>query len=345
MTPERFAEITSRYADLRIAVLGDFCLDRYLEIDPAKQEISIETGLPVHNITNVRAQPGGAGTILNNLSALGIGHLWPIGFAGEDGEGFELWRALEKVPGVRLNYFVKTAQRRTFSYCKPLIMAPNQPPVELNRLDLKNWTPTPALLQGLLKGRLMELAQDVDAIIVLDQVDVPQTGVITETILGTLQSIITQFPHLLIMADSRRGLRGFPNVTFKMNARELADLTGCTGELSVEAINEAARAVAVSQRRNVFVTMAAAGMLGARPNGLVEHVPALPLRGSIDVVGAGDAVTANLTAAQLGGATLREALELASAAASVVIHKLGTTGTARLAEIGELIQPPTSKKD
>jgi hypothetical protein len=57
MNARRFKEITSRYASLRIAVVGDFCLDRYLEIDPARQETSIETGLPVHNVVNVRASP------------------------------------------------------------------------------------------------------------------------------------------------------------------------------------------------------------------------------------------------------------------------------------------------
>lgn len=61
MTPARFNEITSRYASLRLAVVGDFCLDRYLEIDPAMQETSIETGLPVHNVVNVRSQPGERG--------------------------------------------------------------------------------------------------------------------------------------------------------------------------------------------------------------------------------------------------------------------------------------------
>src|ERR1044071_1215781 len=100
MSPERFKAISDQYAELRIAIVGDFCLDRYLEIDPAKAETSIETGLPVYNVENVRAQPGGAGTILNNLSALGIGQIIPIGFAGEDGEGYELCRALSARRGV-----------------------------------------------------------------------------------------------------------------------------------------------------------------------------------------------------------------------------------------------------
>src|SRR6266536_6667391 len=108
MDSGRFKAITSEYSSLNIAVVGDFCLDRYLEIDPAKSEVSIETGLPVHNVVNVRAQPGAAGTILNNLVALGIGEILPVGFCGEDGEGFELWRALGAKSGVKLSQFIQT---------------------------------------------------------------------------------------------------------------------------------------------------------------------------------------------------------------------------------------------
>ena len=61
--PQRLEEITRRYGGLRIAVVGDLCLDRYFEIDPKKQETSIETNLPVHNVTRVRGQAGAAGTI------------------------------------------------------------------------------------------------------------------------------------------------------------------------------------------------------------------------------------------------------------------------------------------
>src|SRR5438270_5686228 len=99
MTPKRLEEIAGRYSGLRVAVVGDFCLDRYLEIDPSRHETSIETGLPVHNVVRVRAQPGGAGTILNNLVALGVGRIVAVGFCGDDGEGFELRRGLAARPG------------------------------------------------------------------------------------------------------------------------------------------------------------------------------------------------------------------------------------------------------
>ena len=59
MKEERFGEIADQFSGLRVALVGDFCLDRYLEIDPALTETSIETGLEVFNVTNVRSQPGG----------------------------------------------------------------------------------------------------------------------------------------------------------------------------------------------------------------------------------------------------------------------------------------------
>jgi rfaE bifunctional protein kinase chain/domain len=339
MTPSRFDQITSRYTGLRVAVLGDFCLDRYLEIDPLKEEVSIETGLAVYNVVNVRAQPGGAGTILNNFSALGAGAIYPIGFAGEDGEGFELRRALEQRPGVRLDYFVPTAQARTFTYCKPLIRSPGKAPVELNRLDSKNWVTTPAQLQDQLIDHLRKAGKNVDAIIVLDQVDLPETGVVTRSLLASLGALAEQNPSLLILADSRRGLRGFPHVVFKMNATELAAFSETKQQLTLEEVKAQAQKLARANGRHVFVTLAEQGIVGAGPGGEIEHVQALALRGEIDIVGAGDAVSANLSSALAARATLREALDLANAAASVVIHKLGTTGTASIAELASLLLP------
>jgi rfaE bifunctional protein kinase chain/domain len=337
MNTDRFATITAEYPRLRIAIVGDFCLDRYLEIDPGLKEESLETGLPVRNVTAVRAQPGGAGTILNNLAALGVGDVYAVGFCGEDGEGFELRRALAAKPGVRLDWFLTTPQRRTFTYCKPLVLERGKPLVELNRLDSKNWTPTPAAVEDQLIVSLGNLTPSVDAVILLDQVDVANTGVVTQRVLAAVHAAAQARPSLLVIADSRRGLGGFPPLTFKMNARELAALTRSAPTGNLDDIKRAALALARQQSHRVFVTVAEQGIVGAAPDGTVEHVPALPRRGEIDIVGAGDAVTANLACALAAGAGLREALELANAAASIVIHQLGTTGTASVRQMGELL--------
>ncbi len=335
MTPERLREISRRVQALRLAVVGDFCLDRYLEIDPARAELSIETGLPVHNVVKVRAQPGAAGTILNNLVALGVGEIFPVGFCGEDGEGYELLQALRKRRGVNLEHFLQTPLRRTFTYCKPLVLEPGQPPRELSRLDSKNWTPTPPEVTATLANSLAALRPQVDAIILMDQVDVPETGVVTTGLLAEVASDLSAQP---VIADSRRGLRDFPAVIFKMNGAELAALTGMSADAALEEIGRTAVRLAAQNGRAVFVTLAERGLIGALPGGEIAHVPALPLRGPIDVVGAGDSVTANLTVALAAGASLREALELAALASSLVVHQLGTSGAASFAEMAELLE-------
>ncbi len=343
MNVERFATITGQYPKLRIAVVGDFCLDRYLEIDPTKAETSIETGLPVHNVVNVRAQPGGAGTVLNNLVALGVGEIFPVGFIGDDGEGYELRRALAALPGVRLDYLLQTSARRTFTYCKPLIVRANKPPRELNRLDQKNWTPTPPDVVAQLSAHLLAVADRVDGMVVLGQEDDQATGVVTPALLETLGKVVKAKPQQMVLADSRRSLRNFPPSIFKMNAAELSALTGMTTDTSLEAIGAAAVQLAQQNQRPVFVTLSERGILGATPEGQIEHLPALPLRGEIDIVGAGDSVSANLLAALLSGATLREALTLANAASSIVIHQLGTTGTANVAQLQDLVLAEPAK--
>jgi rfaE bifunctional protein kinase chain/domain len=338
MKAERFRDVTGRYGQLQVAIVGDFCLDRYLEIDPARKETSLETGLAVYNVVRVRAQPGGAGTILNNLVALGIGAIYPVGFHGQDGEGFELRRALAEKASVRLDHFRETNRRRTFTYCKPLILEPGKPPVELNRLDSKNWDATPAEVEDWLIESVCALAAEVDAFVVLDQVDTAETGVVTRRVSEAIGQMAVRWPTRRIIADSRRGLLDFPPLTFKMNRAELARLSGCAPTAGVEEVGRAASNLADRNRQMVFVTLAEEGIVGAQPGGLVEHVPALPVRGEIDIVGAGDAVTANLTAALAAGADLREALELANAAASIVIHELGTTGTAAVNQIQQLLK-------
>ncbi len=337
MTPERFTELSERYATLRIAVVGDFCLDRYLDIDPAKSETSIETGLPVHNVTGVRSQPGAAGTILANLIALGAGALLPVGFCGEDGEGWELLRALKATPRVKLGGFIRTPERRTFSYTKPLIHEPGQTPRELSRLDLKNWTPTPERVEESLLAALRETGADADAVIVMDQVDLAETGAVTARMREAVGELSRARPARSVLADCRRGLAGWPACIWKMNARELSVLSDVP-ESDGEAMRAAAAQLARTNRHPVFVTMAGDGILGADESGATARVLTFPIRGPIDIVGAGDSVSANLTMALAAGASISEAMEIAMAAASIVIHQIGTTGTATLAQIGSLLR-------
>ena len=157
----------------------------------------------------------------------------------------------------------------------------------------------------------------------------------------------------MVLADSRHGLGQFPPLVFKMNVAEFVALTSgpktkrhligdidpTAAALPLADIITGADRLAQASKRAVFITLAERGIIGAAPGEPAQHVPALPVRGAIDIVGAGDAVTAALTLALAAGATLREAMELAQATASFVIHQLGTTGAARVSDIRKKLFP------
>lgn len=322
---------------MQVAVVGDYSLDRYLEIDPRLNEKSIETGRTVHNVTNVRSQAGSAGTIVNNLSALGVGRIFPIGFCGVDGEGFELVHSLKKLAGVDMKWFLRTKQRRTFTYCKPLITRPNRAPEELDRLDSKNWTHTPRAIEKKLISSLLFAAEQVDAIILMDQVDIPESGVISKNLLESVDAIRSKRRKTLIIGDSRRGLKGFPPIVFKMNSSELSLLVGHASSNRLDTIKRQAHEVARKNGKPVFITMAENGILGVTAAGEAFHQKVLAVDGEIDIVGAGDAVTANIAVALAAGAKIGETISLANAAAHVVVHQLGTTGTASINQISQAL--------
>src|SRR5262245_66447038 len=100
LSDEVIERILERAPNVGIGVLGDLFLDRYLELDGALTEPSLETGLDAYQVVQVRAQPGAAGTVINNLAALGVGRIIPVAIIGDDGEGYELRQALQSLPSV-----------------------------------------------------------------------------------------------------------------------------------------------------------------------------------------------------------------------------------------------------
>ena len=58
LTPERVEQVLGQLPALRIGVFGDLFLDRYLDIDDALTEPSLETGLDAYHVEGVRSYPG-----------------------------------------------------------------------------------------------------------------------------------------------------------------------------------------------------------------------------------------------------------------------------------------------
>src|SRR6201999_3346738 len=99
-------------------------------------------------------------------------------------------------------------------------------------------------VEAALINSLQRIAPKLDAIVALDQVDAPGTGVITPGVLKALDQLAHERPKRLMIGDSRRGLRDWPALTFKMNAAELAALTGASPSSDLDELQRVADALA-----------------------------------------------------------------------------------------------------
>src|SRR5713226_502810 len=107
LTAFSLENILDRIPGLTMGVLGDLFLDRYLDIDAALTEPSVETGLDAYQVVRVRSYPGAAGTVINNLTALGVKQIYAISAIGDDGEGYELLQALAKQERVHTDWIYR----------------------------------------------------------------------------------------------------------------------------------------------------------------------------------------------------------------------------------------------
>lgn len=317
-------QILSAQPARRIGVLGDLFLDRYLDLDASLTEPSVETGLDAYQVVRVRSYPGALGTVINNLAALGVGTIRPIAFYGDDGEGYELQQALAQLPAVQTRRGLLVApSRRTPTYTKPILIRTGEQPRELNRLDIKNRTPTSLAVEKILTEYLDECWRDIDALIVVDQVSEPDCGVVTRRVRDRIAELAAGTPSKFVLVDSRENIFEFRNVCVKPNERE------------ADGHPDGPQMFALENGRHVFLTRGESGIHVFDPTGRETHVPAYPVSGPTDIVGAGDSTSAGIACAVMAGATFEQAAALGNLVASITIQQIGVTGTATPEQVRE----------
>jgi bifunctional ADP-heptose synthase (sugar kinase/adenylyltransferase) len=203
----------------------------------------------------------------------------------------------------------------------------DQPARELNRLDIKNRQPLPeSLEQQVLRG-LETLWPEVDTLLVLDQVSEADCGVVTSRVRQRLAELADAQPGRFVLADSRARIGLFRKLCVKPNQAE------CRAAVAEEsaAIAESAWRLARQVGRIVFCTLGEQGILltdpQREPNAAIR-IPAYPVRGPIDPVGAGDSTSAAIACAMAAGSTPEQAAAFGNLIASITIQQIGTTGTA-----------------
>jgi rfaE bifunctional protein kinase chain/domain len=328
LSESRLEELVDRFRHARIAVVGDFFLDKYMDIDPHLAEVSLETGKTAHQVVDIRCSPGAAGTIVCNLAALGAGQLHAVGVIGDDGEGYDLRQELSRLR-CRINHLQLSADRRTPTYLKPRDIGRASLDAEHARYDTKNRTALPDGLEQAAIASLDQLLPQVDAVIALDQVEEADCGVITARMRAVLAELACQHRRVVFWADSRRRIRQFSGVIIKPNQFEAVGRDDPRPGDVIEP-NELVASAGQLRARNqapVVVTRGPRGMVVSDPQW--TDVPGVRIEGEIDPTGAGDSATAGAVLALCGGATLPEAALVGNLVASITIQQIGTTGVAR----------------
>lgn len=310
IAPARAQAILRGMAGKRIAVLGDFMLDRHLK--GIVQRISPEAPVPVVEIESESTGLGGAGNVVQNLAALGARPL-AFGAAGEDSGGVVLKAHLEAVGAVTDGLVIakgrKTTEKiRIIAHDQHVVRADRESAMDLDGADERR------LIES-----LRELISTLDALILQDY----NKGVLTGRIIE--ESLALAATHKVPVAvdpkfDHFFDFRGVH--LFKPNIRELERALGAKINSTDDLIAAGRKVFDRLQPDMLLVTRGDKGMTLFAGRDRPEHIPTRAMKVH-DVSGAGDTVIATFAAAEAGGAQPLEAAVLANYAAGVVCGEVG----------------------
>lgn len=311
MRRSRVREICRAMRRARVAVVGDIMLDRY--IWGSVDRISPEAPVPVVAVTDTTIRPGGAANVAWNLLSLGA-KTSLAGVVGRDGSGDELKRLL-KNKGLSPSSILSDSRRPTTE--KIRIIAHNQ---QVVRADFEMVEPMRDPLLGKLLAAVRRAVAGADAVIVSDY----GKGVVAGEVMDLVRALCRRrdVPFLIDPKEGHFSLyRGAFAVTpnkkeaggfYNRRIRSDEDLA-FVGTSLLRDLEAAA----------VLITRGEEGMTLFRTGVRPRHFPA---RASevYDVTGAGDTVISVLAAGLAAGGSIHESIEIANAAAGIVIRELGT---------------------
>ncbi len=326
------AEVLERAREASVLVVGDICLDRWCRYEPELAEASRETGIPRCAVTSAVVTPGAGGTVAANLASLGTARVGVLGAIGKDGFGYELCGALA-AEGVESDLLVESGAIQTFTYTKLINAVTGEE--DLPRVDFVNTERLPADLEKRLVARFLEANREFDAVVVADQSETDQGGVVTGPVREAICGEAGLGAGRVVVADSRRRVQHFRNVIATPNEAEANE--ACRrefGEIDYGRLRSrigGPALIVTAGRRGAWMVDEAGASL----------IPAAPVRKVVDPCGAGDSLSAGLALALAVGAELEQALRFGIIVAGITVGQPGT-GAAAPAEV---LAAPESSAD
>ena len=319
----RLEQILAGIQKVKIALVGDVCVDIYWLADMAKSELSRETPHFPLPVVEERFSPGAGGNAAANMAALKPARVSVVSVMGDDWRGKILMDEFAN-RGIDTSGIVYDKNSLTPAYCKPLRKGISDVVYQDPRLDFENR----AAISAQVEDRLIENinALDADIVAVSDQF---LYGAVTPRVREALAKT-----GVLTLVDSRFNIGMFENAVLKPN-----EVEGCrvafgeySPDMSFEHFVKAAETIAAQRNTSVCMTIGQGGCLLAK-DGQTTLVSATPAQPPIDIVGAGDCFLSAFSLALAAKADPAEAAWFANLAAGVTVKKLGTTGTASPEEI------------
>ncbi len=317
-----FDTLFKNISKLKIAVIGDFCLDAYWLADMRKSTLSRETPHFPLPVISEKYSPGGAGNVACCLKTLSPNSVKAIGIIGDDWRGRILYELLDK-QGINTEGLFIQNNIYTNTYIKPIRSGISDVKYEDPRIDFENYTSLSKKTEDKIIDYL-DNHMDLDALLVCDQM---AFGCITERIRNKITSLAKQ--GLFVVADSRENISKYKYAFVKPNDFEAKKATGEQDE------KQAALKLNEITEKPVIVTRGEKGCLIV-VNGNTSYVDAVKVEAPIDIVGAGDAFMAAFSLSYKATEDIKFSCEFANTASAVVIKKIGTTGTASREEIENL---------
>jgi D-beta-D-heptose 7-phosphate kinase/D-beta-D-heptose 1-phosphate adenosyltransferase len=308
LTRDRLLHLIGRMKESRVVVVGDIMLDRYLVGET--ERLSPEAPVPVVTVRERHARLGGAANVAMNVAALGARALL-VGVVGDDIDGGAIRQELA-VARLEDRFVVTVAGRPTTS--KTRIIARSQ---QIVRIDDE----IDSLLDGTDLERLIRIARDAladaDALLLEDY----NKGALPPRLIAAVMEVARRRGIPIVVDPKFRQFFEYAGATvFKPNRRELESALGAAVDLQNG--NALPQVLARLKVDNLLVTLGAEGMVLVMKDGSTTHIPSIA-RDIYDVSGAGDTVTAWMGTALAGGASIREAAQLANYAAGVEVSTAG----------------------
>jgi len=296
-----------RLAGRQVLVVGDLVLDEY--VTGRMTRISREAPVPIVEVFDKEDRAGSAASPAANVIALGS-KASVVGVVGCDPAGARLEQQLRQ-RGIDDRGLLRWPSARTST--KTRILAQGftgglHGRQQVMRLD--DCSPVPAEASRACAECVSRLASEFDAVLLSDY----RGGVIDEASITAARA-----SGRPIAVDSQGDLRRFHSVNLlKINQAEARAALG----------RQDMRAGGAELRRELridllVITLGADGMLVFDGHGEPALVPAVRATEVFDVTGAGDTVIGVLTLGLIAGLNPRRTAQLASAAASVVVRRLG----------------------